>query len=76
LYYILKHDCVRFTVDTSVYSTTFPCASVHSMNAGSAVPTWIAVALDYVYDIQCHFRRMKLIYNAIRTNLYVANVIS
>ena len=63
------------TVDTSVSSTTLACISVHSISACSAVHTWITVAFDYVYDIPLHIRCIKWIFNATRTNLYVADVI-
>ena len=55
-----------FTVDTSVSSPTFACITVHSINACSAVPTWITVAFNYVYDKQLYIRCMKSIYNATR----------
>ena len=63
----IKIRLTTFTVDTSVSSPTFACISVHSINACSAVPTWITVAFDYVYDKQLHIRCMKLIFNATRT---------
>ena len=53
-----------FTVGTSVTSKTFACISVHTISACSAVQTWIAVALEYVYDKQLQFWRLRRIYNA------------
>jgi len=54
----------NFTVGTSISSTTFAYVSVHCISACSAVQTWIAVALDNVYDKQLQFWWLKRIYNA------------
>ena len=77
---VLIDACIQirlttFTVDTSVSSTTFACISVHPINACSAVPTWITVAFDYVYDKQLHIWCMKVYIMQHVKNLYVADMI-
>ena len=75
---ILLHVCIEislttFTVGTSVTSKTFACITVHSISACSAVQTWIAVALDYVYNKQLQFWWMKRIYN-VAVQTYISHM--